>query len=302
MPITPVEAATTPRRQMVVGAIADASRATGVDFSYLLGQAQLESGLNPAARARTSSATGLYQFIDQSWLGVVERHGPEHGLGWAAAAIGRSASGRFHVADPDTRRAIMALRNDPAVAARMAAEHAADNRSYVERRTGRTAEPVDLYLAHFLGPGGAARFLNAHTAQPDASAAVLFPSAAAANRNVFFTREGTARTLSQVRDRFAARLERAGGTTPPGDRPAQPADAAGERIVQPADWLRLTRTVAQQSDPPGGPAGSQRLSAGVTDDAPGRPASADDAGTFAMLVPGRARLAYLLLASTGATL
>ena len=289
MPITPVEAAVASRRQQVVGAIADAARATGVDFSYLLGQAQLESGLNPAARARTSSATGLYQFIDQTWLATVRRHGPEHGLGWAAAAISQNGSGRYHIADPETRRAVMALRNDPVMAARMAAEHAADNRAFVERRIGRAAEPVDLYLAHFLGAGGAARFLNAQAANGDASAAALFPRAAAANHNVFYTRDGRARTLTEVRDRFAARLERASGA-PAAATPAPPTDSSEERLVQPADWLRLTR--AQPGAAAGqGPAGSLRLSAGQADTDP-----------LALLAPGRARLAYLLLASSGATL
>src|SRR3546814_18474267 len=68
----------------VQSAIALASRKTGIDFNYLLGQAQVESGLRPNARAGTSSATGLYQFIDQSWLAVVKQHGAEHGLGWGA--------------------------------------------------------------------------------------------------------------------------------------------------------------------------------------------------------------------------
>lgn len=290
MPNPSVNAVVSPRRQMVVGAIADAARATGVDFSYLLGQAQLESGLNPAARARTSSATGLYQFIDQSWLGVVRRHGADHGLGWAASAIGQNANGRYHVADPDARRAIMALRTDPVIAARMAAEHAADNRSYVERRTGRTAEPVDLYLAHFLGPGGAVRFLNAHAANGETSAAALFPRAAAANRNVFYRSDGAARSLNEVRERFAARLERAGGS-PPADSVRDVPAPTEERLVQPADWLRLMRAHASAEELPGGPAGSQRLSAGQ---------GGDDA--LALLAPGRARLAYLLLASTGATL
>src|ERR1700712_1087194 len=101
----------------VRSAIAKASQATGIDFDYLLGQAQLESGLNPTARAGTSSATGLYQFIDQSWLGVVKQHGSEHGLGWAGDAITRNANGRLTVTDPTMRRAILDLRNNPAVSA-----------------------------------------------------------------------------------------------------------------------------------------------------------------------------------------
>ena len=55
-----------PVRADVRGAIARASESTGVDFDYLLAQARLESGLNPDAKARSSSATGLYQFIDST--------------------------------------------------------------------------------------------------------------------------------------------------------------------------------------------------------------------------------------------
>lgn len=258
------------RHAQVTSAIRAAASATGVDFAYLMGQARIESGLNPAARARTSSATGLYQFIDQSWLGVVHRHGANHGLGWAADAIRRAPGGRWQVADPAARAAILNLRTDPAIAARMAAEHAADNRTYLEARTGRAAEPVDLYLAHFLGPAGAARFLNAHSGEPNASAAALFPRAAAANRNIFYERNGAPRTLDAVRQRFAERL----GTEAPAlsDRTAETEPALPQKQVQPADWLRISRS-----------ADGARTSMGMGID----------------IDPSRARLAYLLLSAPG---
>ena len=75
-------------------AIQQAAARTGVDFSYLLGQARIESGFDPNARARTSSATGLFQFIDQTWLGTVKRHGAEHGLAWAADLIDPSTQAK----------------------------------------------------------------------------------------------------------------------------------------------------------------------------------------------------------------
>ena len=136
----------------VGSAIARASARTGVDFTYLLNQAKVESGLDPNARARTSSATGLFQFIDQTWLGTVRKHGAEHGLGWAAAAIRQGSNGRYHVADPATRRAILDLRRQPEAASAMAAEFASDNKSYLEGRLGRAAEPDDIAeVAAFLG-------------------------------------------------------------------------------------------------------------------------------------------------------
>ncbi len=232
----------------VTNAIAMASRRTGVDFSYLLGQAKIESSLNPTARAATSSATGLYQFIDQSWLAVVNKHGSEYGLGWAADAI-KQSGGRYYVADPDLRQQILDLRKHPETASVMAAEHAADNKAYLESRLGRDAQPVDLYLAHFLGVGGAAKFLSAHDGNPGATAASLFPAAARANRSIFYDKSGNPRSFAEIRDRFAAKLQKGSDTL--GD-PVQYADASlpdGAKTVQPADYVRIeTQRLSEQPD------------------------------------------------------
>ena len=190
----------------VQSAIARAASRTGVDFNYLLGQAKLESGLNASARAGTSSATGLYQFIDQSWLSVVKKHGAEHGLGWAANSIGRLPSGRLTVGDAGTRQAILNLRNDPEVASLMAAEYASDNKAALEGKLGRAATGTDLYMAHFLGLGGASKFLSAMQDDPRATAAGLFPAAASANRNIFYDKAGQPRSLSAIYQRFTDKL------------------------------------------------------------------------------------------------
>ena len=192
-------------------AIALASQKTGVDFSYLMGQAQLESGMRSDARAGTSSASGLYQFIDQSWLRVMKQHGAEHGMAWASDAISSTGSGRMTVSDPATRRAIMALRNDPQAASLMAAEHASDNKDALENSLGRDATGTDLYMAHFLGLGGAKSFLKNMANNPDRPAASLFPAAARANRSVFYTSGGQARSLAQVYDRLATKLDKGAG-------------------------------------------------------------------------------------------
>src|SRR3546814_20136567 len=62
-------------------------------------------------------------------------------------------------------------------------------------------QPVDLYLAHFLGVGGAAKFLSTHDRAPQATAASLFPAAARANRSIFYDRQGHARSLAEIPDR-----------------------------------------------------------------------------------------------------
>lgn len=190
----------------IQSAIALASSKTGVDFDYLLGQAKLESGLNANAKAGTSSASGLYQFIEQSWLSVVKKHGAEHGLGWAANSIGTSSSGRLSVGDAGTKAAILALRNDPGAASLMAAEYASDNKASLEGSLNRPASGTDLYMAHFMGLGGATKFLKTMQANPQASGAALFPAAARANHNVFYDSNNQPRTLSAIYDRFADKL------------------------------------------------------------------------------------------------
>ncbi|MES2493150.1 MAG: lytic transglycosylase domain-containing protein [Pseudomonadota bacterium] len=169
-------------------AIARAAQATGVNFDYLLAQAKLESGLDPDARAATSSATGLYQFLGGTWLDTLKKHGAEHGLGWA----GQAAS------DPARRAEVLALRRDPHVSALMAAELANDNKAMLMGATGRDPDPAELYLAHFLGAEGAVRFLSAHAADPGQSAAAILPEAAAANRPVFFGADGSAHSIGAV--------------------------------------------------------------------------------------------------------
>jgi hypothetical protein len=184
----------------VRAAIARAAQATGVDFNYLLAQAKLESSLNPAAKAPTSSAAGLYQFTQGTWLQTLDRHGSEHGLGWAGDAI---SGGR--ISDPAMRAQVMALRYDPDTSAMMAGELAADNRAELATALGREPDAAELYLGHFLGIGGATTFLSALSTDPNASAAALLPQAAAANRNVFYGPEG-ARTVGGVMDLLRARV------------------------------------------------------------------------------------------------
>ena len=197
------------QRADVRDAIQRAASRTGVDFTYLLSQAQSESGLDPAAHAGNSSAAGLYQFIDQSWLGVLKQHGAENGYGRAADRIAR-VGGRWQVTDPAARDAIFALRKDPAASALMAASFARDNAAGLGRALGRTASSADLYFAHFLGLKGATRFLKAADSAPDATAAALFPSEAKANRGIFYRKSGEARSLGQVYALMARKIGAAG--------------------------------------------------------------------------------------------
>lgn len=176
-------------------AIASAASATGTDFDFLMKTAQRESSMNPRAKASTSSASGLFQFIDSTWLNMVKRYGARHGMANEAAMIGMDSSGRSWVADPSQRRAILNMRFDPVVAARLAGEFTRENAEFLKSRIGRDPQAGELYAAHFLGPSGAAQLVQTVNRAPDMPASALFPEAASANRSIFYERDGTPRTV-----------------------------------------------------------------------------------------------------------
>ena len=183
----------------VAAVLKHASARTGVDFGYLYNVAVRESSLDANARARTSSATGLFQFIDQTWLAAVKKYGRAHGMANEAAQIERSASGVLSVADKAERQRILDLRFDAEKSAALAGELANENRAYLEQKLGRAVSNAEIYAAHFLGANGAAKLLSGSA---DANAAELLPAAARANRNVFFDGD-RARSVAEIVSSFA---------------------------------------------------------------------------------------------------
>ena len=183
----------------VTQAIRAASTRTGVNFSYLMEKAAAESSFDADAKARTSSATGLFQFIESTWLNMVKKHGHKYGMGALADQIDQ----RGRVQDRTLRAEILELRKDPEKASLLAAEFAAENKRHLQRHYGGDIGATELYFAHFLGAGGATAFLNAHRDNPLGAAADLFPEAARANRNVFYDRQtGQPRTMAGIYEFF----------------------------------------------------------------------------------------------------
>ncbi|SFO71208.1 hypothetical protein SAMN05216330_104293 [Bradyrhizobium sp. Ghvi] len=190
--------AATDGARRVAGAIKQASSQTGVSFEYLLTTAKMESDFDPSAGATTSSAHGLYQFIDQTWLGTVKEAGAQLGYGSYADAITRTSSGGYAVDDPFMKRSIMKLRDDPEAASSMAAALTQSNSFKLTGLLGRRPSDSELYMAHFMGVGGAAKLIANAEDNPQAVGARLFPNAASANRSIFYARDGRARSVSEV--------------------------------------------------------------------------------------------------------
>ena len=225
----------------VEAAIRRASNATGVDADFLVRTARRESAMNPSAKARTSSAAGLFQFVEQTWLGTVKAHGAKHGYGQYADLIYRGGDGRWRV-EGSARNVVLDLRFDPQAASTMAAELTASNAAYLRGRSGKEPGAGDLYAAHFLGPAGAAQLMDAMERRPGSSAAAIFPEAASANRSIFY-RDGRPATVAEVH----ANLQRSAGDGAPAAavRPDQAVPDLSERDRQLA--ARLDRLKQDQS-------------------------------------------------------
>lgn len=231
----------------VVGSIRQAAQASDVDFSLLMAQAQQESGFRADAKAPGSSATGLFQFIDSTWLGLVRQFGEKYGVGALARSINLDGAGRPSVADPATRQRILDLREDPRLSSALAGEYARLNKSELERTLGRPVGNTDIYLAHFLGAHGAATFLTALARRGDTPAADLLPEAAQANHGVFYDGlTGRARSVSDIYRTFGKRIEgeaaRFGDAAVP-DTSAHATPAQGGRALS-FDPRRLSSPVA----------------------------------------------------------
>ncbi len=223
----------------VTSAIADAARATGSGFDYLLKTAVRESSLDPNAKANTSTATGLFQFINSTWLQTVKEEGPRLGLAAEASAIEKTADGRYVVRDAATREKILGLRNDPKVAALVAGAFTNRNAAILQQAIGRAPTGGELYIAHFMGPGGATKLISAAATTPNANAAQLFPDAAAANRPIFYDKAGQPRSVAQVYANLVAKHEQ----TTPAALPAQ-ATVPVPAALSPAAVTSVTPTQA----------------------------------------------------------
>ena len=214
--------------QSLANALNAAGNRSGVDFGYLLQTAMRESSLNPQARASTSSAVGLFQFLEGTWLQVMKEEGPRLGYAAYADAITRNGDGDYVIADPAKRAQILKLREDPQIASDLAAAFTRGNGEYLRSVFGRMPSAGELYIAHFLGAQGAEKMFRAGLENPDQLAVSLFPRQAAANRAIFYGDDGQARSIRDVYRVLVAKHEVSGNS---GFAVQQ---MAGESMAQPS--------------------------------------------------------------------
>ena len=104
---------------------------------------------------------------------------------------------------------ILALRSNPEVSMAFSAAYAAKNARALTAVLGRPPNDGELYMAHFMGTGGASRFLRTYKTNPDLNAAEMFPEAAASNPKIYYKKDGSARTIGEVYQILGAKV----GTT-----------------------------------------------------------------------------------------
>ena len=196
-------------RRELVETVVRAARKTDTDPTLLMSIADKESAFAPTVKASTSSATGLFQFIDSTWLRVVRDFGAQHGLEKEAAAID-SSDGPPSIADPAARRRILGLRNDPYLSALLAAEMLKHDAARIAARIGRELSDGETSLAHFLGPSDAEKFIAKLEAEPRYAAPKLLPKPARANRSIFFTaakRKAGGLSVADVHKKFETMMD-----------------------------------------------------------------------------------------------
>jgi len=203
----------------LVHSILKAAHVTGVDPVYMMTLADVESSLSPEAKAPTSSAQGLFQFIDSTWLETVALHAADYGFAAAAEAI-RFVDGEAVVSSKD-REWIMGLRTDPYFSALMAGELIKDVERALIAQGERELAEAELYLAHFLGAKSAVRFLEVLDQDPNMKASTLFPKAAKANKGLFMEGKGrkrrsvtVAELYNKIDSKIVRRLDRYEGIGP----------------------------------------------------------------------------------------
>jgi hypothetical protein len=185
-------------------ALSMASASTGTDYSYLLKTAQRESSFQTDARASSSSATGLFQFIEETWIRTIKDEGERYGLKDYADRITRTEAGRYVIENPADRTAILALRNDARISALMAGVYAQRNAEMIANQIGRKPTAGELYIAHFMGPMDAIKLIQLRDTQPSLSAPDMFPRAAESNRTIFYAL-GHPLSVGAVYDRLVSR-------------------------------------------------------------------------------------------------
>ena len=190
----------------VLSAIRLAHLYTDIDFGFMMELADAESGFKPDIKSKRSSATGMYQFIDDTWLKTIKSYGHKYGLGIYADQVefytDDNGKERAIINNPIIHQHVLELRTNPRISALLAAEFTLENDNKLSCYLNRKINRTERYLAHFFGPEDVVHFIRAFNNNPNQIAADLFPDSAKANPGVFKPWRKGSQTIKQIYDKF----------------------------------------------------------------------------------------------------
>lgn len=161
---------------------AEVSEKTGMDIKVLATIGALESSFRSKIKAKTSSATGLFQFTNRTWRVTLKSYGEQYGLDKTAD------------------------RKDPVANALMGAEYLKENTRVLKRKLGRVPSLTELYMSHVIAPRRVAALDDIN---PKVSVALLYPRLARSNIPLFYNKSGKARTVSEFKQYLTNKVNRA---------------------------------------------------------------------------------------------
>lgn len=140
--------------------------------SYLTKLAVVESGNNPNAKAKTSSASGAFQFLESTWKGLTNKY-----------KLGYSLDDRF----------------DPIKSKKVADLLTKENENALRPVLGRELNDGERYLGHFLGTQGSKQLLSTYLKNPNEKVGnVVSGGALKANKSIFLNKDGSQKTVGDI--------------------------------------------------------------------------------------------------------
>ena len=170
-----------------------------VEFTALLAQVVGETAFKQNAVNKHTGAAGPFQFVKNTWLSMVQRHGEELGVKpELVRQIKSDAKGHLKVTDPKALSDILELRHDVALSSSMASKLMAENTAQLHRILHRAPSEPEIHLAFLLGASGAGKLIDAAQATPDIASSDVVAAAAASNPTLFHDRSGKVRSAAEA--------------------------------------------------------------------------------------------------------
>lgn len=195
----------------------------------------MDSGVDYGVQNPDSSATGVGQFIDSTWLQLVKDPNTARRMGLDTTNMSDAQ--------------LLELRKNPDIAIRGVAALAEQNKKQMSAALGRTVSDAELYAGHFLGAAGGVAMIRANDTNPGAVAADILPDAAKSNKNVFYAKDGTPKTVREVMGGIARQFTSAPTQVQYGDIQTMKRIADKTEQLQKSDPIQLAQQVGSVSVP-----------------------------------------------------